>query len=64
MDNGKQQIPKWFIATGITASSLYLVGTIISPARVVNEWKIAAAIVGAAGIATLLVLVAIKKKEK
>jgi cytochrome b subunit of formate dehydrogenase len=63
MDTEKQQVPMWFWATGIIAMSLLITGIVVGPNGEMNEWKLAAGLVGMAGISTLLIKAKLKKEK-
>jgi hypothetical protein len=62
-DNSKQKVPVWFFATGIVAMTLFIIGGIINPGRVMNDWKLVAGIIGGIGIFSICIYGMVKKNN-
>lgn len=53
--DGKRKIPVWFLVSGFVVVALLFIGSIVEPGyHVMNNWKIAAIIVSAISITTML----------
>ncbi|MDX2775937.1 hypothetical protein PV379_01020 [Streptomyces caniscabiei] len=61
--NQKVSVPVWIWFTGGLGLALYITGTIIEPAREINNWKLAGGIVSGISIMALYVMLVIKQRK-